>query len=95
VPAAGDDRPARSASGLPAGVGAGAREWWAWVTWIRERNGKPFRHVVSVRAATLRPQSPAGPTQTCPGVYADRTVCPEMDAALASCWLRLARRPAA
>jgi len=30
-------------------------EWWAWVTWIRERNGKPFRHVVSVRAASVRP----------------------------------------
>jgi hypothetical protein len=29
--------------------------WWAWVTWIRERSGRPHRHVTTVRAARLRP----------------------------------------
>jgi hypothetical protein len=30
-------------------------ECWAWVTWVRERNGEPYRHIVSVPAASLRP----------------------------------------
>jgi hypothetical protein len=30
-------------------------EWWAWVTWIRYRSDRPFRHVVSVPAASVRP----------------------------------------
>jgi hypothetical protein len=29
--------------------------WHAWVTWIRTQAGRPYRHVVSVRAASVRP----------------------------------------
>jgi hypothetical protein len=28
-------------------------EWWAWVTWVRERNGQPYRHVTTVQAQRL------------------------------------------
>src|ERR1039457_2661893 len=29
--------------------------WHAWVTWIRDQAGRPRRHIVSVRAARVRP----------------------------------------
>ena len=32
-----------------------AGEWWAWVAWIRERRGQPYRHVVSVHGESVRP----------------------------------------
>lgn len=32
--------------------------WWAWVTWIRTVNDQPRRHVVSVRAGSIRPLEP-------------------------------------
>jgi hypothetical protein len=34
-------------------------EWYAWVTWIRERGGHPYRHTVSVRAASVQAAEPA------------------------------------
>lgn len=30
-------------------------EWWAWVAWVRDRRGEPFKHLVSVPASGLRP----------------------------------------
>jgi hypothetical protein len=33
--------------------------WWAYVTWPRERNGQPYKHVTNVRADRLRPLEPA------------------------------------
>ena len=35
-------------------------EWYAWVTWIRERGGRPYRHTVSVRGASVQAAEPAG-----------------------------------
>jgi len=29
--------------------------WWAWVTWPRQRNGKYYRHVATVRAEVVKP----------------------------------------
>ena len=29
-------------------------EWHAWVMWVRERRGEPFRHVVAVPASGVR-----------------------------------------
>ena len=33
----------------------GARQWLAWVAWIRESGGRPVRHVVSVEARRVQP----------------------------------------
>jgi hypothetical protein len=40
--------------------------WWAWVTWIRERSGRPYRHVTTVRAARLRPVEVPSAYETVP-----------------------------
>jgi hypothetical protein len=38
----------------------GDGSWHAWVTWIRIQAGRPSRHVVSVRAASVRPLEQPG-----------------------------------
>ena len=38
----------------------GDGSWHAWVTWIRTQAGQPHRHVVSVRAASVRPLEQPG-----------------------------------
>jgi hypothetical protein len=62
----------QGAGDTSARLGAGPRRrpaapdaWSAWVMWIRERDGQPYRHLVRVPADMVRSAEPPEATATC------------------------------